>query len=169
MTQPTVRLAQTADLPALQDIERAAASRFAESDLPPGLRGQTLAAAELQDSLNHGLLWVAGGQGGVMGFLAACVEACGLHILELSVLPGRGRQGLGTRLLDAATCEARTRLLARITLTTFSHVAWNGPAYTRAGFQTIADANLTPELARRLASERAHGLTNRIAMQRDVA
>lgn len=169
MTPATVRLAQNAEFPALQRIERAAASRFAESDLPASLRGRTLDAAELQDALNDGLLWVADVHGEPTGFLAACEEACGLHILEVSVVPGHGRKGLGTRLLETAMLEARNRRLARITLTTFSHVPWNGPAYARAGFRTIADASLTPDLARRLASERAQGLAHRIAMQRDAA
>jgi len=58
------------------------------------------------------LLWVAQAHGEPMGFLAACKGACGLHILEISVLPRHGRKGVGTRLLETATREARNRRLA---------------------------------------------------------
>ncbi len=169
MTRPTVRLAQKSEFPALQTIERAAASRFAESDLPVELQSQTLDAAELQDSLNLGLLWVVEVHAELVGFLAACEETSSMHILEMSVLPSHGRKGLGGSLLSAAMREAQYRGLGSVTLTTFSHIAWNGPAYAKAGFREIAESSLTPELARRLATERKHGLSNRVAMQCNAA
>jgi N-acetylglutamate synthase-like GNAT family acetyltransferase len=169
MNRPTVRLAQKGEFPALQSIERAAARRFAESDLPAELRDQTLTAAELQDSLNQGLLWVVEVNTELRGFLAACEEGSGMHILEMSVLPSHGRKGYGRSLLEVATHDAKNRDLASVTLTTFSHIAWNGPAYAKAGFRVVAESSLTPELARRLAEERKHGLGNRVAMQRSSA
>jgi N-acetylglutamate synthase-like GNAT family acetyltransferase len=169
MNRPTVRLAQRSEFHALQSIERAAASLFPERDLPSELRNQTLDAAELQDSLNHGLLWVVEVQAELAGFLAACEEASSMHILEMSVLPSHGRKGLGGSLLSAAKRAAQNRGLASVTLTTFSHIAWNGPAYAKAGFKEVAESNLTPELARRLATERKHGLRNRVAMQCNAA
>ena len=169
MIRPTVRLAQKDEFPALQSIERAAASRFAETDLPAPLRDQTLTAAELQDSLNQGLLWVVEVDTELAGFLAAREEASSLHILEVSVLPSHGRKGHGGSLLQVATREATNRGLASVTLTTFSHIAWNGPAYAKAGFREVAESCLTPELARRLAKESQQGLGNRVAMQRNAA
>jgi predicted N-acetyltransferase YhbS len=163
---PTVRLAQQGDIAELQAIERAAASRFAETDLPAALRNQTLGVAELQDSLNQGLLWVVELGSELAGFLAARRDASRMHILEMSVLPSHGRKGLGGRLIEVAVREARNRGLDSVTLTTFSHVAWNAPAYARAGFREIAESGLTPELARRLAEEREQGLCNRVAMER---
>ena len=169
MNRPTVRLAQKDEFPALQSIERAAASRFAESDLPAELRDQTLTASELQDSLNQGLLWVVEVNTELAGFIAACEEASNLHILEMSVLPSHGRKGYGASLLQVATREAKNRGLASVTLTTFSHIAWNGPAYAKAGFREVAGSCLTPEMARRLAKESQQGLGNRVAMQRNAA
>lgn len=168
MIPKLVRPARQDDLPKLRQLELAAAERFTKSDLPPPLRGQTLDAVALQEALDHGLLWVAEAHDALVGFVAAREEGSDLHLLEVSVVPDMGRQGLGRGLLEVAVHEAARRGLAAVTLTTFSHIAWNGPAYARAGFRELDESSLTPALRRRLDSERALGLRHRIAMQRLV-
>lgn len=163
-----LRPARPSDLPALAVVELSAASRFAEDDLPPAWRDQTLAHADLQQALEDGLLWVAEDEGAVVGFLAAREEDSNLHILEMSVLPAHGRQGIGRCLLESAACESGRRALHGFTLTTFSHVPWNAPAYRKAGFRQIEEAELSPSLRRRLHDERQQGLRHRIAMRRDA-
>lgn len=150
-------------------VELAAACRFDEGDLSPLLRDQTLHPAVLRRALNRQLLWVADAQGDVVGFLAAQAEGAHLHILEMSVLPRHGRQGLGKGLLEAAVHEAVRRRLAGVTLTTFAHIPWNGPAYAKAGFSVLDEAGLTPVLRQRLNSEREQGLGHRVAMRRSLA
>jgi hypothetical protein len=57
----------------------------------------------------------------------------------------------------------------RVTLTTYADVPWNGPWYARHGFAELAE--LTPELARLRAAERAAGLDRhgrRLVMSRAV-
>lgn len=168
MNAPLLRLARPADLALLSNVEGSAASRFTEEDLPPALRGQTLDRAELQQALDDGLLWVAEDHGQVVGFLAAAEEDSSLHVLEMSVLPSHGRQGIGRGLLECAADEAARRALHGLTLTTFSHISWNGPAYRKAGFRQIEETELSPSLRRRIRDEQQQGLRHRIAMRRDV-
>ena len=60
-----------------------------------------------------------------------------LHLEELDVLPGHGRQGIGTRLVRALCDGARGRGIAAVTLCTFRDVPWNAPFYERLGFRIL--------------------------------
>jgi hypothetical protein len=68
-------------------------------------------------------------------------------------------------LLDAARDHARAQGLAALTLTTFRHVAWNGPFYARYGFVELHEDALDEHLARTVRAETARGLPNRCAMR----
>src|SRR3569833_4470703 len=81
-------------------------------------------------------------RGGVVGCLFGEVVEDAFHVLELAVVREAQQRGLGRRLLDAARDAARSRGLAAVALTTFRHVAWNGPFYARYGF-----APMTPPTA----------------------
>jgi GNAT superfamily N-acetyltransferase len=112
----------------------------------------------------RGHVWVAeDARGAVVGCLFGEMMGEAFHILELAVAREAQQRGLGRRLLDAAGDYARAQGLAAVTLTTFRHVAWNGPFYARYGF-----VEMTPPpawLAALLAAETARGLPNRIAMR----
>ncbi len=168
-----VRAAQARDLAALPDIERAAATLFPAGALPPAAL-DPLDTDSLRRALDEGLLWVAhvAGDSAPAGFLAA--EALGecLHILEMSVLPAAGGQGLGSHLLEAAAAAARARALRCLSLTTFAHLPWNAPWYQRRGFVAIApplaQAGPFAHLGERLAQEQALGFRDRVAMVRPL-
>lgn len=157
-----VRPARPPELPALPDIERAAASLF-----PPGRIPDPDAAhgvAELQGYLDEGLLWVGADGSRLMGYVMARELDGALHVYELAVHPDFGRRGIGTALMRQAMVEAETRAYPRVTLTTFHDLPWNAPFYQRLGFSVLQGEELSEPLRRVLAMEKALGMEQRVAM-----
>ncbi|MGC4075898.1 MAG: GNAT family N-acetyltransferase [Rubrivivax sp.] len=163
----TVRVARRTDIPALQQIEAEAASIFAPHDLPPAL-AQAMDAAELARLIACGRVWVAQDErGAALGFVACETIGRALHIVEMDVVPGAARRGIGTALLRQAIVHAEgTDEIDVVTLTTFSHLPWNAPFYARHGFRALVAGGGFEHLSAALASERARGLKNRVAMAR---
>ncbi len=103
-----------------------------------------------------------------VGFLEAEIIEGWLHVLEISVHPLWQHQGRARALLDTAAALARSRRLARLSLTTDAEIPWNGPSYRRMGFAVLAPANTPHWLADILAYEISEGFdpSRRIAMAR---
>jgi GNAT superfamily N-acetyltransferase len=166
MNNIELRPARDKDLPALRRIEREAAVLFPASVLPPHL-ATPLPLDVLRACLAASELWVADEAAfGAVGFIAARTYGSSLHLVEMDVLPGRGKQGTGTRLLQHLCEVARQRGHLHVTLTTFADIPWNAPFYARHGFAKITGFDAFPHLAAALQSERALGLEGRIAMAR---
>jgi GNAT superfamily N-acetyltransferase len=164
-----LRPARAKDLSSLQQIEREAAALFPASVLPPHL-AIPLPLEALRACLAAAELWVADEEAlGPIGFIAARAYGTSLHVVEMDVLPSRGRQGTAARLLQHLCDVARQRGHLHITLTTFADIPWNAPFYVRHGFAEITGFGAFPHLAAALQSERELGLEGRIAMARDVA
>ena len=165
-----VRLAQDRDVPDLGMIEVHARSRFLDDEMKLELRLYRTPEHELHACRRQGLLWVADVPTiGSVGFCAADqLEDC-LHVLQMSVLPSQGRNGIGTKFLAQVDREAKDRGLKGVTLTTFSHIAWNAPAYLRYGFVALEPDEVTPALLERLQNESAAGLKSRVAMRKSAA
>lgn len=91
-----------------------------------------------------------------------------LHVEQVSVHPDFAHRRIGRALLAHAAEHAREEGLSHLTLTTFTEVPWNAPYYTRLGFRTLAEAELTPGLRRIRATEAEHGLDRwpRVCMRR---
>jgi GNAT superfamily N-acetyltransferase len=168
MNNVQLRPARDTDLSALQRIEREAAALFPAGVLPPELAA-SLPLEQLQACLATSELWVADETAfGPVGFIAARTCGTSLHIVEMDVLPSRGRQGFGTRLLQHLCDAALQRGHTHVTLTTFAHIAWNAPFYARHGFAEVGDFGAFPHLAAGLQSERERGLAGRVAMARTL-
>lgn len=167
----TIRPGRSDEAEVLRAIERAAQQGFAQVGYPDLADGDPVPAAILHQAARDGLLLVAAdGDDRPVGFaLCAVVDGC-LYIHELDVYPDHAGQRLGASLLDAAAGLARQRHLPALTLTTFRHVPWNAPYYTRLGFTEIGADEIGPELQRVLERQRAAGLdmANRLAMKRPV-
>lgn len=169
MTPPptAIRTARRDELPALAAIERRAAERFGGEQLPAALREHTVPLDQLEASCQAGLVWVAATpDGALVGFLVATVEDGFVHLVELSVLPSWGRQGVGAALLAALLARAQDHGAAAVTLTTFEQVPWNAPWYRRRGFEPVPPAACPPHLQRHLANECAAGMPQRVALWR---
>lgn len=160
-----VRPATAADLASLPAIEVAAGELFRTigmgaiaDDAPPTVDELAEAAA----------IWVAVEHDEVLGYAWVELVDGHAHLEQLSVLPARGGQGIGTALIDAVVDWARARGDADVTLTTFRDVAFNAPLYAKRGFVELPEPDWTPELQALVAAETAHGLdpTTRVVMRR---
>jgi len=110
-------------------------------------------------ALEDGRLLVAVDEQDVaLGFIRLEMLDGSLHVEQVSVHPDRAGHGIGAVLLAAAEQTARARGHRRMTLTTFCHVPWNGPYYTRLGWSTLPAADLPPELAAARQHEHDLGL-----------
>ena len=171
MTGPNIVVAEASHVPQLPAIELAAAVLFPAADLPEELRNDTTPLDEFRAAQRDGRLWVALSTAGEPVGLALVGFVDGLpHLEELDVHPEHGRQGIGTALVRAVQAWARDTGSPAITLTTFSHLRWNGPFYQRMGFRALADDELTPGLEEILCEEAEQGLdpAKRIAMRCEV-
>lgn len=161
MIQPQcmlVRLAELTDAASLPRIEKSASELFASM---PGLGWLATSAvtsvAEHHRLIQKRTLWVAHPlSSALVGFLAAEQFGDALHIWELSVHIDWQRRGISRTLVQNATEHARVSGLQAVTLTTFTDVPWNGPAYAKIGFQQVPSPD--ERLRGILQAEAARGL-----------
>lgn len=157
-----IRLAQTADLACLQDIERTAATLFPEGLLPDP--NDAMPIEKLEKAKDSELLLVAALESAIAGFAMLEEHEGFLHLAELAVHPDLGRRGIGTQLVEAAIEQAVRRKLSGVTLTTFQDIPWNAPFYAKVGFRILQDSELSPMLRDILLQEESLGMNNRVAM-----
>jgi len=140
---PAIRPARHDDIPSLAAIERSAASIFREVGLAWVAAGEPLSADYLEQLCRHHTLWVATDVNDhPVGFLAAETLDRSFFIVELSVQAEHQQLGLGAGLMAAAIAHARAELFATVSLTTYRHLRWNAPFYTRLGFIEVEAASL---------------------------
>jgi ribosomal protein S18 acetylase RimI-like enzyme len=167
-----IRRATPADLPALQDIERAAGAAFRLVAMPEIADDDPPSLAELAAYQQAARAWVTtdDAAGRLAAYLLADPVDGNLHIEQVSVHPDYARRALGRALLDHAAAHAAAAGQPALTLTTFTDVPWNAPYYERCGFRRLAEDELTPGLLEIRAREAAHGLDRwpRVAMRRDL-
>ena len=139
-----VRRAEAEDLPALLDIQAAAAARFARLGLiatPDGLP-ETIPINAFQRAALNRLLFLAEYGHRRVGFALCSIERPDLYLDQISVIPDAGRRGVGATLLNAVSAEAGRRGLWGVSLSTFRDVPWNAPFFAQQGFQEIPRAGL---------------------------
>ncbi|MEV6166395.1 GNAT family N-acetyltransferase [Streptomyces sp. NPDC052052] len=166
-----IRTARRSDLPLLQDIERAAGEPFRALGMPTVADDDPPPLDLLDGYRRAGRAWVVTGPDDrPVGYLIADPVDGAAHIEQVSVHPSAARRGLGAALIGHLAGWAHERGLGALTLTTFSHVPWNAPYYTRLGFRTLDEAELTDGLRKIRANEAEHGLDRwpRVCMRRDI-
>ncbi|MFI5558116.1 GNAT family N-acetyltransferase [Amycolatopsis japonica] len=163
-----IRLATPEDLPALQDIERAAGEPFRALGMAAIADDDPPSIADLMAFQRDGRAWVWDAGGGPVAYLLAEVVDGHGHIEQVSVHPDHARRGLGRRLIEHAAEWASREGLAGLTLTTYAEVPWNAPYYARLGFTTLDEESLTEGLRAVRAHEIARGLDAwpRVTMRR---
>ncbi|MEU9897101.1 GNAT family N-acetyltransferase [Streptomyces phaeochromogenes] len=174
-----IRPATPADLPLLQDIERAAGEPFRTLGMTEIADDEPPALELLERFRAAGHAWVAeaegesGGEGDsdagrpVAYLIGEPVDGA-FHIEQVSVHPDAAHRGVGRTLIAYAADRARDQGLTGLTLTTFTEVPWNAPYYERIGFRPLTDPELTPGLRKIRATEAEHGLDRwpRVCMYR---
>lgn len=90
------------------------------------------------------------------------------HIEQVSVHALHTRKQLGQALIEKAGRWAAGVGLPGLTLTTFADVPWNGPYYSRLGFEPVPEDRWSAGLCEIVAEEAAHGLDAwpRVVMKR---
>jgi GNAT superfamily N-acetyltransferase len=130
-----------------------------------------LPVAELARYQQAGTAWVTvNATDAPIAYLIAEVIDGNLHIEQVSVHPQHARHARGRHLIDHAAQHARAHGIPALTLTTFTHVPWNAPYYTRIGFHTLTPEELTPGLRAIRRQEAVHGLDKwpRVCMRRNL-
>lgn len=106
-----------------------------------------------------------------VGYLIADPVDGAAHIEQVSVDPSAARLGIGRALIDHVAAWAERQGLTALTLTTFTDIPWNAPYYTRIGFTSLREDELTAGLRRIRAEEADNGLDRRprVCMRREPA
>ncbi|MBM7173102.1 GNAT family N-acetyltransferase [Streptomyces sp. G44] len=179
-----IRPATAAELPALQDIERAAGEAFRALGMDAVADDEPPTIAELERFRRVGGAWVAADETGApLAYLlseplyeattataTATASRCE-HIEQITVHPRAARRGIGRALIDHLADRTLAQGGTALTLTTFADVPWNAPYYARIGFRPLTEAELTPALRRIRAQEAELGLDRwpRLCMRRALA
>lgn len=166
-----IRAAHVEELPALQDIERAAGQCFHDVGMPEIAYDELPALDELIRYQRAGRIWVAVSETGQpVAYLIADVVDGNLHVEQVSVHPDSARRGVGRALLEHLAGRATAEGIPALTLTTFVQVPWNAPYYARCGFRDLDETELTPGLRAIRRRETARGLDRwpRVCMRRDL-
>jgi GNAT superfamily N-acetyltransferase len=160
--RPEVRPAEEPDLALLDDISDRADALFR-------VAGYVLPDIELRSKdVNDAKAILVVGRP-AFAFVMIGEADGNAYLAELGVVPARMRQGIGTRLVEAACEWAVANEYPAVTLTTYRDVPWNAPFYERLGFAVVED--VTPQLAQHREWERTVGLDavgERVIMRRDL-
>ena len=142
-----IRAAGVEELPALQDIERAAGQCFRDVGMPEVADDEPLPLDELIRYQRAGRIWVAvDGTDQPTAYLITDLVDGNLHVEQVSVHPDSARRGVGRSLLEHVADRAAAEGIPALTLTTFFQVPWNAPYYVRCGFRYLDETELTPGL-----------------------
>jgi GNAT superfamily N-acetyltransferase len=144
-----IRKARGDEVAALQAIDLASAQLFVGLGLidfgPEGAPAEPIPEDRLRRGFGDGLVWAAvDDREQTVGFALCSDRGDDLYLDQLSVLPEHGRRGLGARLVRRCLAEAATRSHARVSLSTFRKVPWNGPFYRKLGFREVPGWRLQP-------------------------
>jgi len=162
----TIHPAAPHHLPHLANIEDAAGELFPIEDLPEPLRSMSISTEDFATAQKNELLWVVVDQADIpLAFLMAEIVDGHFHIAEFDVHPRYGRKGVGTQLLHYVLAVAGQRGFEAATLTTFEHLPWNAPFYSKHGFEILAADQIGNELTKIVEREAAQGMKRRVAMQ----
>ncbi len=166
-----LRTARRDDLPAIQQLERAAGAAFRDLGMSAVADDEPPSITDLASFQQDGRAWVITDDADhPVAYLLIDVVDGNAHVEQVSVHPDHARQGLGRTLLDTAAAWAEQRGLAALTLTTYCDVPWNAPYYERLGFQVMAEAQISEGFRRIREHEKARGLARwpRVTMRRPV-
>ena len=167
-----IYLPEAKDLPALQDIDRAAGELFRDLGMEVVADDEPLSVADLAVFQEDGRAWVATAQGDQpVAYLLVEVVDGGAHIEQVSVHPDHSRQGIGRALLDTTEIWAAGLGLSGLTLTTFANVPWNAPYYQRLGFRIMTSDEIGSGLRQIRELEAKRGLDRwpRVTLHRPVS
>jgi GNAT superfamily N-acetyltransferase len=164
----TLRDTRTADIFRLQEIERAAAELFRDSEL---IDIDTMAVIPMGDhitSIESGISICAELGGRIAGFVMGEMHGHIAYLRELDVDPAYQRRGIGAMLVTAYIEAARAKAATATYLSTFRDPPWNAPFYRRMGFTDIDRSAYLPWMTEMETAQAAFlDISTRVFMRRD--
>lgn len=145
------RAAEADEIPRLQEIEKAARSRYRSIER---LSFAADTPAITAHRLVEGDVIVAERDGLPVGFILMNSIDGMLYIANVSVEPSFSGQGIGAALIGTAKGRARFLGLRACTLTTFRKPRWNAPWFRQLGFRPMPSDQIGPLLRAVLARHR---------------
>ncbi len=164
----TLRATHVADIFRLQEIERAAAELFRDSEL---IDIDTMAVIPMADhitSIETGISISAEIDGRIAGFVMGEMQGAVAYLRELDVDPAYQRRGIGAMLVTAYAETARAKGAPAVYLSTFRDPPWNAPFYRRLGFTDVDRADYLPWMTAMEAAQASFlDLSTRVFMRMD--
>ena len=153
-----LRVGRAEELDRLNEIDRAGALLLAEHGFP-SLATNLPTLDDTKRLVTDRAVWVAADRNDrAVGFAVASDPGPCFYLHELCVDPARGREGIGTALLDAVIAHARWAFHSAIALDTFRTVPFNAPFYSRHGFMAMEPGAVHPDIADLVRSARPAGI-----------
>jgi GNAT superfamily N-acetyltransferase len=153
-----IRAPRPDDLHLLPQIENAADQRYARVGLRRVIDMPPASLPALEHGRRHAMLWVAASPvNRVIGFALMKVRGGTAWLDQLSVLDDCQRQGHGAALIARTVAAAQALGFDALYRSTYRDVPWNGPYYTRHGFEEVPRAEWPRVLRRQFTIENSHG------------
>ena len=166
-----VRATRPDDCLALHAIEELAGARFREVGLDDVADHEPESAEALAAYAVAGRSWVVVDDADQpFGYVLVDVVDGDAHVEQLSIRPDHQGQGSGRALLERVQAWAVENGRPGVTLTTFTHVAWNRPLFEHLGFRALGQDEIGPGLRAVRHAESARGLqpAMRVCMRLDL-
>jgi predicted N-acetyltransferase YhbS len=163
-----IRFACVKELILLSHIEQSAASLFLDTPYSFLVNAAPLPLDFVQQRFQAGQVWVAVDQrDAVVGYAITQEVDDILYLHQIDVDPERGRRGLGYALVDTVCSWAKLQGYRVISLSTFRDIPWNAPFYSKLGFRTLDESELTAGFQQIRLKELEAGLpiSERVIMQ----
>jgi GNAT superfamily N-acetyltransferase len=166
-----IRRPQPNEIKLLPQIEKEADRRYARAGLRRVLDMPPAGLASLEQARRRGVLWLAVSRvDRPVGFALMKLRGGTIWLDQLSVLDRWQRHGHGAALIDRSAARARALGFDALYLSTYRDVPWNGPYYSRRGFEEVPRSAFTDPLRFVFLTERHHGhpVWHRAIMRRIV-
>ncbi|UTW55276.1 GNAT family N-acetyltransferase [Kordiimonas sp. SCSIO 12610] len=165
-TNMKIRLAIYDDIPRIIEIEQHGGRKFSDIGMEWVTERPSSNSRDITEGINAKSIFVAVNDHTLAGFIHLGMVDNHGHIFEVSVDYELQGKGVGKLLMNSAEEWAKHHNFNAISLTTFKHVAFNGPWYQSLGYIETDPDDKLPELKAIIDSERTSDLnkSERIAM-----
>ncbi len=140
MTVPIeIRLAVIEEVALIANVLRQAFLEYEPAYTPPAFAATTPTAEQIHDRFTEGPVWVAIGEGVLVGTVSAVLKGSAVYVRSMAVLPAARGQGLGVKLLQQTETFARDHQAQQLFLSTTPFLSRAIRLYETYGFRRTAD------------------------------
>ncbi|KAK3701865.1 hypothetical protein LTR37_015176 [Vermiconidia calcicola] len=160
-TSYKIRRASSADITEICAVSLSATKKFSGIPALADLGRDEEEPATVRKWLSLGRIYLAEvEEGQALGFIAAYPMDDIVYIAEISTHGSSQGRGVGSALLNTVFQWARDRAahdgvsMARVSLTTYADVIWNGPWYRKRGFKEVDAASIGPRHVEKMTKDK---------------